>query len=737
MQNTTTNISVDDTEGTLTAGVQQTNSSFPQELLTRQQWLIWRFVQKPGQKKPSKMPYYASGAIRTGVQGSEDDRNSLVDYDTAVAAVAEHSGDGLGFAFLPNDGLIGIDIDGALNDDVPTERRERAQRIIEACGSYTEYSPSMNGIHIIVTGQTETFKSNELGIEVFCGRQFFTMSGNPYPGTQHDIANLSDSTLEKLRRTVKNLAAQPASKPHQQPASSDRTKLESALVFIQADCGYEDWIRVGMAIHAELGESGLAIWDWWSARGSKYPGPHEVESHFRSFKPGSVTGGSLYRMAMDAGWQPPKQVQLQVQAPVRRLERIDLETGEVLVDSERPLAANDNTAVDFMSPLPDCNDRMKPLATLENLAEVCRRLGVVVRYNVISKEEELLIPNAAFSIDNKMNASLAWLKSWCARFRMATDSMSDYVTALADGNLFNPVTQWVESREWDGVSRLPALYATITSTDEPLKETLIKRWMLSAIAAAVEPDGVSAHGVLVLQGSQYVGKTKWFKSLVPASLGVLQDGMLLNPTDRDSVKKAVSFWLVELGELDATFRKADIAALKSFLTLKNDIFRRAYARKESTYARRTVFFGSVNPKQFLHDPTGNRRYWTIEATHIDHSHTLDMQQVWAEVYAMYKGGEGYFLLDDEMDKLNGHNEEFTVSDPITERIQSKMDWSCSKTGWQWRSATDVLISIGMDRPNQSDVTKAATFIRRLNGGEAKRGPTGRLLFVPPVFSYQP
>ena len=358
--------------------IEQPVAEFPPELLTRQQWLIWRFVQKPGQKKPSKMPYYASGAIRTGVQGSDEDRSALVNYEAAVASMEFHNADGLGCAFLPNDGLIGIDIDGALNDDVPAERRDRAQRIIEACASYTEYSPSMNGVHIIATGHTETFKSNELGIEVFCGRQFFTMSGNPYPGTQHAIAALSDDTLRRLRDTVKTHAVQPPSKPHQQPASSDRTKLESALVFIHADCGYEDWIRVGMAIHAELGDSGLAIWDWWSARGSKYPGQREVESHFRSFKPGSVTGGTLYRMAMDAGWRPPKPVQ--VQAPAQQPERIDPETGEILDDPVQLAAANDNAPepMDLFAefPVPAITRDMLPKAIADYAFDSGELIGV-------------------------------------------------------------------------------------------------------------------------------------------------------------------------------------------------------------------------------------------------------------------------------------------------------------------------------------------------------------------------
>ena len=407
-----------------------------------------------------------------------------------------------------------------------------------------------------------------------------------------------------------------------------------------------------------------------------------------------------------------------------------LEAVERIVN--KPVLAAPTAMVDYLSPLPDCNDRMKPLATIENLSEVCRRLNVTVRYNVISKEEEILIPAASFSVDNKQNASIAWLTSWCARFRMPSDKLGDYVTYLADQNQFNPVAQWITSKPWDGVSRLPQLCATITSTDETLKQILMRRWLLSAIAAVVEPDGVSAHGVLVIQGSQYLGKTKWFKSLVPSDLGVVQDGMMLRPDDRDSVKQVVSFWLVELGELDATFRKSDIAALKSFLTRKNDVLRRAYARKESTYARRTVFFGSVNPKQFLHDPTGNRRYWTIEATAIDHSHNVDMQQLWAEMLTIYQQGERHFLLPDEMAMLNGHNEEFTVSDPVVERIQTKLDWEAPLIEWQYRSATEVLVSIGVDRPTQGDLTKASQSLRELNGGRSKRSNTARLLFVPPV-----
>ena len=114
------------------------------------------------------------------------------------------------------------------------------------------------------------------------------------------------------------------------------------------------------------------------------------------------------------------------------------------------------------------------------------------------------------------------------------------------------------------------------------------RWMVSCVAAVFNPDGISAHGVLVLQGDQYLGKTKWMKSLAPKELGVIKDGITLNPSDKDSVMQCVRNWIVELGELDATFRKSDIASLKSFITSDRDVLRRPYARLESEFARRPV-----------------------------------------------------------------------------------------------------------------------------------------------------
>lgn len=285
-------------------------SAVPAALRERAQWLLWRLEDKPGAKKPAKMPYYASGRRRTGVQGSDEDRAALVTFDEAVRRADEIAASGIGFAFLPGDGLIGIDLDKMVDAETG-EIAPRAQAIIEACASYTEWSPSGNGFHIYVLGETGTAKDNGIGVEMFCGRQFFTVTGRAFSGTVPDVRPIDAVVLRRLHATIaKAKEGFPEAAPPSAPAvpaqapMSERDKVDSALSALDPGMGYDDWLRVGMALHAGLGDEGFAVWDAWSARAAKYPGAKDLQSHWKSFKPGAVKLATLFHLAKDAGWKP-------------------------------------------------------------------------------------------------------------------------------------------------------------------------------------------------------------------------------------------------------------------------------------------------------------------------------------------------------------------------------------------------------------------------------------------------
>ena len=228
-----------------------------------------------------------------------------------------------------------------------------------------------------------------------------------------------------------------------------------------------------------------------------------------------------------------------------------------------------------------------------------------------------------------------------------------------------------------------------------------------------------------------MGKTKWFKDLVPAELEVIKEGMILDPKDKDSVYQCVTNWLVELGEMDATFRRADIAQLKAFLTKDTDILRLAYGRKTSEFARRTVFFASVNPEDYLNDPTGNRRFWTIECTSIQHSHGLPMQQIWAEFYELWKKGESHYLTTEEMMKLNKHNMEFQTTDPFEEMYLERYYLGEETEGKEavFKSSLNILKSFLINAPNRMEFSRLRATLAQLKVERHKQnGVRGYLVY---------
>jgi putative DNA primase/helicase len=338
---------------------------------------------------------------------------------------------------------------------------------------------------------------------------------------------------------------------------------------------------------------------------------------------------------------------------------------------------------------------------------------VRARYNLVSKTVELDVPGLGGTVDNRANTSLSVLSSLAARHSMPRESLGEYVKAIADRNAFSPVADWIRSRAWDGQDRLPAFFATIETDDDPLRDVLLRRWLIAAVAAVMKPSGFWCKGVLTIQGEQNLGKTSWFRALVPQELRhLIREGMHLDAQNRDCIVTAVSHWLVALGELEATLRR-DMESLKAFITETSDRMRRPYDRVDSEYPRRTVFFASVNSDRFLKDATGNSRFWVLRCHHINHAHGLDMQQVWAQVYEqLYRHGEQWHLTQEEQSQLDRANGQFREVSPIEELIPHRFDLSVTPT--TDLTATQVLLHLGYDKPSRAQQLDAGSALRNLN-----------------------
>lgn len=396
--------------------------------------------------------------------------------------------------------------------------------------------------------------------------------------------------------------------------------------------------------------------------------------------------------------------------------------------------------VSTLSVFPDRNADNTPKATIENLQALCAQLGVTIRYDVIRKRQEILAPGTSFSGDNYDNASLSWLTSQCAKVGMpyGMSVIKGYVGAIADANQYNPVLVWIESRAWDGRSRLRELAETVNHRrgfDAQLKEKILRTWLIQAVAAAASPVPLQLRGMMVFQGPQYIGKTRWLLSLVPGYEHFAITGRQVDPHNKDSVYAAISHWLCEWGELDGSIRKADVAAMKAFISQDSDTMRLPYAAAESKFQRRTVMFGSVNTESFLADATGNTRYWVIPVDTLNFDHGLDMQQLWAEILVSWRSGEAHFLSEGDMATVNHSGGAFEQVCPVYEKVAVAFPWEQAHTApdsvrWTTMSATEILEHVGVRSTGAADTNRCTNALKKLRCHQAPRTKTLRGWRIP-------
>jgi len=364
-------------------------------------------------------------------------------------------------------------------------------------------------------------------------------------------------------------------------------------------------------------------------------------------------------------------------------------------------------------------------ATIPNTSHLATGNNITVRYDVIRKKLNIIISGNSGTPENADNVALAIIFSLANLNGMSTGQIPSFLEVIGDRNQYNPVADWILSKPWDKVDRLSAFYATLVQRadfPEELKNSLIYCWLLSAVAAALKSSGFKARGVLTLQGPQSIGKTSWISALIPDP--VLRENVLkldhhLDAGNKDSIITAVCHWIVEIGELDSSFKK-DIARLKGFLTSDRDKVRRPYGRSDSEYPRRTVFCATVNEDNFLVDSTGNSRWWTIPVTAINYNHGIDMQQVFAQLKTELDAGAMWWLSPEQEALLESHNKKHRAVSVIRENILEALDLErVNENGLPAMTATQVLQRMYIKSPTNAQCKECAGILRELLG-EHKR-----------------
>ena len=346
----------------------------------------------------------------------------------------------------------------------------------------------------------------------------------------------------------------------------------------------------------------------------------------------------------------------------------------------------------------DFNEKGMPDSTENNIKAAMDYLNITFGHDLMSREDVFDCPATAGMPSYKRHkagrAKLIRLLDQEKIYR-GPEWLEQCLTVLQiDMPCFHAPYRWMCSVPWDGVDRIETLFQTLqlaaSTTDQQraFYFKLFRRWLISAARAAAVPvnatTGIEAQGVLVLQGNQNAGKSRWFKSL--CGVRTVESGSFIAAGEdqinkHDSVRKMeqlTSRWITEFAEIDHTIRKMDEGEFKAFVSCSTDRWVPKWGTGTCEYPRRCVYAGTVNQENFMKDPTGNRRLWVIpvKACYVEHTddmsvrvpgpcvQDINMQQLWAQVAFLERKGpaaEPHFLNDAELAELNAANDLMTVT----------------------------------------------------------------------------
>ena len=337
------------------------------------------------------------------------------------------------------------------------------------------------------------------------------------------------------------------------------------------------------------------------------------------------------------------------------------------------------------------------------------------------------------------------------RFHCSNRAFDAHLARIIDENRYNPVKEMLDNTKWDKKDRITELTNDVMHVNKT-EAVYVRKWLHQCIAMALNNNEAGkkpygADGVLVLQGEQGVGKTMLCSKFAVYDEWFME-GVSIDMGNKDSIIQATSCWIAELGELDSTLKR-DQSALKAFLTAKKDVYRMPYAKTSTKQPRRTSFCGTVNPKQFLNDDTGSRRFWVIDANSIDTERVEArveainedwMKQLWRQVYEeLYlPKPQGFRLTREESKKLQKDNNAYAKSLQGEIEVMDRLDFNAPTNRWSWQKVSKVAETINAKGIDASKIGKVLAKLEKNDSRvEVKNLSNYKFYFLPPLCKSKP
>ncbi|MGR9449633.1 VapE domain-containing protein [Rhizobium leguminosarum] len=273
------------------------------------------------------------------------------------------------------------------------------------------------------------------------------------------------------------------------------------------------------------------------------------------------------------------------------------------------------------------------VASLDNAKRAIRHFGIKFRFNLFKQRVEIegyeeglgeTFDDIELKVRDLINEELG--------FDPEPKYTRDAIRIEAMAHAYDPVREYLDGLEWDGVPRLDTWLSNYLGAEDDELTRAIGRAVLTAGVRRVRKPGAKFDLVMILEGPQGGGKSTVLKILAGGE-EYFSDEIIIGEDYRAQQELLRGKWVVELAEM-AGLSGSEVRRVKGFVSKTHDRARGAWQRSVEEAPRRCIMIGTTNDSQYLKDQTGNRRFAPVVVGKIDLARLREVRdQLWAEAAA--------------------------------------------------------------------------------------------------------
>ena len=276
---------------------------------------------------------------------------------------------------------------------------------------------------------------------------------------------------------------------------------------------------------------------------------------------------------------------------------------------------------------------------------------------------------------------------------------------------------WAQYYKWDGKDHIRKLARTVPTKNPHWVDWfytwflgMVHQWQVGSLAK------YGNQAVPLLISTQGWNKTTFCEQLLPPELSFGYTGNLQLDNKKQVLQQMAQMLLINLDEFNQISPHTQQGFLKNIITLSSVKIKRPYGRHVEDFPRRASFIATTNQADVLADPSGSRRFLSVELTGpIDVSTPPNYEQLYAQAMRALHQHEPYYFGPAETQQIMEWNSQFSVKTAGEQFFLDYFEPAVDESEGVWMSASAIFsflkekVGISLLKP-----ANVAAFGRRLS-----------------------